>query len=332
MFRNLKVAHNRFRNHLAYYHRSTFVSGMPKVFSIEINNVCNLRCQFCPYQYMTRKKEFMSFVTFKKIIDEIKETTNFIFLHNFGEPLLHPQLVRFINYASSKGIKVGLSTNCTRLTAEKSIALLKSKLYLIILCVDGATKKTYEMLRKGGNYEKVMNNVDNFLNYRNRLGKIKRVYVQIIQVKENKNEIKKFMKHWENKYPDVGISIKPFDTFGGKIKMKSSLTIADSLKHKQRYPCKWLWDMTVILSNGDVALCCRDYDGKIIIGNVKKNTLKKIWNSLAIRKERQHQINGRFDNGLCNNCPEWIGNESNALYPFSRTFIKDTKKFKYGVD
>jgi radical SAM protein with 4Fe4S-binding SPASM domain len=326
------TAINRLIQQTAYYHRSPVVNAMPKIFAIELNNVCNLSCKFCPYKIMTRKKEFMSFKLFRKIISEAKGTTNFIFLHNYGEPLLHPQLVKFINYADSQGIKTGISTNCTLLDRNMANKILNSKLYLIILCLDGTDKKTYETLRKGGNYEKVVANIKYFLHQHEKLKERKRVTLQIVQSNDTKNDIKKFINSWKKEFPNIDIGSKPFDTFGGTIKPDSNYTIAGTLKHKQRYPCRWLWMQVVILANGDVSLCCRDYDGKIIVGNVMKNSIKDIWNSPEMKQYRIRQKLGFFDNGLCDNCPEWIGGKEDMLYPFSMQFINDIKKFKVGVD
>ena len=61
---------------------------------IEITNVCNLKCNFClPHN---RKNRFMNFEEFKIILDKIKPYTNYIYLHVKGEPLLHPDIDKFI--------------------------------------------------------------------------------------------------------------------------------------------------------------------------------------------------------------------------------------------
>ncbi|MCX6818625.1 MAG: SPASM domain-containing protein [Candidatus Aenigmarchaeota archaeon] len=326
----MKNALNQLKLQIAYYHRKSYVNAMPKVFGIELNNVCNLRCRFCPYKIMKRKKEFMPFNLFKKIIDEA-EGTNFVYLHDFGEPLLHPKLVQFINYADNKNIKVGISTNCTMLTPDKSDALLKTNLYLIILCIDGITKATYEKLRIGGNYEKVVRNVEYFLTRRSLLHHKCRANVQIIASEYTKKETDAFVKLWKTKYPSIEAGIKPFDTVGGVIEKSGDNTIDKELKHEKRYPCRWLWHQVQILSNGDVTLCCRDYDGKAVIGNIKKNSLKEIWNSNKMIEERNRQKNGQY-NELCIKCYEWIGEKQDNMYPFSMSFVKDVKKFKRGVD
>ena len=57
---------------------------------IEITNICNLNCSFCPKN--SRPKKFMSVEEFDTITDEISPLTNTICLHLMGEPLLHPNI------------------------------------------------------------------------------------------------------------------------------------------------------------------------------------------------------------------------------------------------
>ena len=54
---------------------------------IEITNICNLQCPFCPPH--NRENKYMTFEEFKTILDKIKPYTKHIYLHVKGEPLLH---------------------------------------------------------------------------------------------------------------------------------------------------------------------------------------------------------------------------------------------------
>ena len=78
---------------------------------IEITNVCNLNCSFC--QKIDRQLEFMNVETFKTIIKNIKEYTDYIYLHVKGEPLLHKDIYNFIDIAGKEGLKVNITSNGT---------------------------------------------------------------------------------------------------------------------------------------------------------------------------------------------------------------------------
>ena len=91
---------------------------------IEITNICNLSCSFCPKT--KRKMEFLSVDNFKIILEKIKPYTEYIYFHLMGEPLLNPNLEEFLEIAYEKGFKVNITTNGTLLKKTREI-LLKSK-------------------------------------------------------------------------------------------------------------------------------------------------------------------------------------------------------------
>ena len=76
---------------------------------IEITNACNLNCSFCIKN--SRKITYMSFDSYKKIIDKIKGYTREIYFHILGEPLMHPDVLEFIRYANDNDLLVNITTN-----------------------------------------------------------------------------------------------------------------------------------------------------------------------------------------------------------------------------
>ncbi len=78
---------------------------------IEITNLCNLSCSFCPKTQ--RKSTYMSQEYFERIIGEITPFTDYIYLHVKGEPLLHPMLGSFLSICNEHGLKVNITTNGT---------------------------------------------------------------------------------------------------------------------------------------------------------------------------------------------------------------------------
>ena len=88
---------------------------------IEITNVCNLNCDFCPHT--NRKKKFMSVDEFALIMEKIKGYTSYIYLHVKGEPLIHPELDKILKIANSYNLNVNITTNAR---------ILKDKLDIIV--------------------------------------------------------------------------------------------------------------------------------------------------------------------------------------------------------
>jgi sulfatase maturation enzyme AslB (radical SAM superfamily) len=94
---------------------------------IELTNVCNFDCTFCPKQEMTRNYEYMDFERVCGIIDEIAEykMAEKITFHVMGEPFMHPRFFEILEHAAQRGVKTGITTNGTYLDEEMGIKLEK---------------------------------------------------------------------------------------------------------------------------------------------------------------------------------------------------------------
>src|SRR4030065_587597 len=152
----------------------------------------------------------MDFDLYKGIIDESlrfgKRTT--IFFHKDGEPLLHPRLPEMIEYAVSRkaAYQTHLSTNAMLLEGKVLEDILKSGIDSIIVNLDAATPETYEKIKKVPGFEKVEQNVKNFIAMKRSLNLVKPlIRIKLIPVKENLGEIELFKKKWDKLADEVVI-------------------------------------------------------------------------------------------------------------------------------
>jgi len=107
---------------------------------IEITNVCNLDCSFCPKT--GRRKEFMSEPLFEKILQQLQGVTEHIYFHIMGEPLLHPQIGSFLDISHSLGFKVNLTTNGTLIDKTGDMLITKPALRLVSFSLHSFDKET----------------------------------------------------------------------------------------------------------------------------------------------------------------------------------------------
>ena len=161
--KKLNVLHNRMLQVASYGNRSPVSLGKPFAFQIEATNYCNLRCPMCPHDLMEREVGYMSFDLFKRVIDEVRDYSTEVRLHNMGESLFHRQIDQLIDYAKANGIKTVLSSNASALTERAAIKILDAGLDELLISFDGASKETYEFLREGARYDKVLEKVEAFL-------------------------------------------------------------------------------------------------------------------------------------------------------------------------
>ena len=101
---------------------------------IDPSNICNLHCPLCPTGQgrSDRSKGKMSFVNFRRIIDELGAYLYRVDLHNWGEPLLNDEIYRMISYARAHNIEVRVSSNLNVIDWVKAEKLVKSGLDVLI--------------------------------------------------------------------------------------------------------------------------------------------------------------------------------------------------------
>lgn len=288
-----------------------FQFKMPKRIIIETTNGCNLRCVACPTNLEmkgNRDVGFMSVPTFKRVIEQIRPGK--VLMNFAGEPLLNPNMGAFVKILSDNNIISFISTNGMLL--DKCYKdLVDNELKTMTIAIDGTTQKTYETYRKGGNLKKILNNMKLLLEYKKKKkSKYPYVDIQFIVMKQNEHEIPEIIEI-AKKYGADAVTLKTFSIFKENQKFAekfvpknekySRYTIKKNkfnIKGRQ-IPCNWV-KYTVVLWNGDITICCNDYLGKEIMGNINKTPFKDIWNSKKYFDERKKIIQRTLS--ICKNC------------------------------
>lgn len=332
---HLRYLWNYFRSERSYYTRSLDLPNRPFVFSIETTSFCNLRCVMCPYKDMTRPHEMMEPEVFRKVVDEVAGYNGIIWLHNLGEPLAHPRFDELIRYVKRAGLKCGISTNATLLNRARTERIFDSGLDKIVLCMDGITKETYERLREGANFEQVTANIEEFLHRKRELGqRTPQAIVQIIYMRETESQVPEFQHRWKGLADRL--LVKRFSTWADQVEGIAGLSDPEHRYEPEhsltdrRHPCAYLWRNVVVTVNGDVIPCCVDYDARMVMGNVRENTLEEIWHGEAFRSIREDHLAGRFLS-TCATCREWIGGPANPTYPLGRPVLGKLARLPHRV-
>ncbi len=264
---------------------------------IEITNACNKNCSFCSKS--TRKKVEMSPTDFEFIIMQVKNYTDYVYLHVKGEPLLHSRFEDIINICDKYNMNVNITTNGTFLPKQQEI-IANSK------CVRQINLSIHSLNDR--------NEINNILNSVNDIKKRKDIYFvyRYWTLKENlilkDNQILDVItKHYNlsiEKQQEIeqngNIKINKY-TFINKDKEFVWPSLNNQICNETGY-CYGLKTHIAILSDGTVVPCCLDAEGIINLGNIYKTKLEEILNS-----ERTMNIinafknNKKFEN-LCKHC------------------------------
>lgn len=270
---------------------------------IENTNICNGRCFMCPYPTMKRKKGTMSKKLYKNIINQTEKLNiKYINLHNFGEPLTDKNFSWKVKYAKSKNIlRVSTNTNGTLLTPKIAKDIINSGLDEIFISVDAFTKKTYQKIRIGLNYDLVQKNIKYLISLKKKLKTNKpKIIIDFLEFNLNKKETKKFLNKWKKLVDKVCIS--QIHDWSNKKKLNLDLSINNYVSFS-RSPCRLPFTEMLINWDGTISLCCQDIEGEIILGNAKKDSIASIWKNKNFEYIRKKHLNIDTNNlKLCQNC------------------------------
>ena len=288
----------------------------PRVFEIQTNNLCNGACLMCPISKVKNNKpERMSDELFEKIIKDIAENGTDAFVLPFlqNEPLMDNDLfkkLKLIKRMSNGKIATGFVTNGTLFTKEKIKELCEAGVDDVFFSIDASTEETYSKIRKGLNYNRVLENIENL-----RLANCKtNIIAEFLLQKDNYSELNDFKEYWGKK--GIKTFIQSVNNRAGTVSnfRDVSLTREDFSFRKNLTSileliitggCWELIDHFNVLCNGDVILCCNDYSRRTILGNVKNNSIKEIWNSQKYQSIREAIFNKDFEKiPECRSCSQ----------------------------
>lgn len=262
---------------------------MYKKIYIEITNDCNLSCLFCIKN--KRKKKYITLDEFKIILDKIENHTKYIYLHILGEPLIHPLINEFINYASNR-FKVNITTNgykINNIINNKNIRQLNISLQSYNE-IYGISLKEY---------------MDNIFNAVDVLRKYTYISYRIWVKNKYTSDIINMINNKYNINLDID-SIKNNTTISNNIFISVNEEFIwpdlNNNYYSEKGKCYALRDHIGILVDGSIVPCCLDSKGDIILGNIYKDNLDDI-----IKNDRyNNMLNGFMNNikveELCKKC------------------------------
>ncbi len=275
---------------------------LPEIVQVESTNLCNARCVFCPRDLMQRKQGVMDMDLYRKVVDETAALgISSVRLHNYGESLIDRQIVEKIRYAKAAGIReVGLISNGSLLTEPVARAVTEAGLDAINISVDAAGKEVFERTRVGLKYDRVMANIEGLVRVRQERGARRPKLILSFVRQDNTAEEQAFIDQWSRVADKVHIT--DLHNWAGTLHAQSDV----------RFPCYRPWLTFTVLWDGRVSLCCADFDGNVILGDVRTQSMAEVWNGDTFRAARRaHLDHGGPD--ICRACdlprkdsPMWI--------------------------
>jgi radical SAM protein with 4Fe4S-binding SPASM domain len=273
--------------------------NFPKAIQIETQSNCNSRCLYCPYSITSKKfkNSKLTEESFLKILEELKLYEPKIvapYLNN--EPLMDKDII--IRLWQIRKILpktfIDLATNGSLLNRELSIKLIEKELRIdeIKINIPSTDPEKYKKIT-GLDYKKTLDNIRNFINLIKNKGFNGIYRIVIVSATESKEEINFWRKE--------GIEAKIYKKISRGGIIDTGMLVKEEINGcKYNREKEWVH----ILSNGQVVLCCMDWNRQYILGDINEQSISEIWNSKKyseLRIKIQKSVHTDF---ICNNC-EW---------------------------
>lgn len=301
-------------------HRLPALYALPNTVYLETTSACNLNCVMCAAQRPSTKQlkpsGFINPRLFRRLVDEIVTdlpSVRWLYLHKDGEPLLHPQIVDLIEYASARHPDVTLVTNATLLTEEISRAILATRLQKIRFSVDGLNRATFERvriqlpaneyvhLRVPVSFDAVMANIERFLRLKGETGnRTLQVGLRTTDFKPTASQIAAYREYWQKRVSFVEVA--ELMSWSGAVGKEDAAA--------DRHACLAPWASLVIGWDGTLVPCCSyipDASGTGSLYDLESGTLLEALRAPHRRALMAAHLDGALqaEAPYCVDCRDW---------------------------
>ena len=292
----------------------------PAVVQVQTINRCNASCRMCPYPttLALEPREVMEDAIYSKIAAECADAAE---LYDFvpmaqNEPLLDVKLAARIAEFKAQAQPhqmVELVTNGSALTPARFQQLSDAGLDLLTVSVNADSEKTYQRVMDGLQWSRLLA----LLEHLRQVGSAQvNVYLRYVKQQGNAHEARSFVRRWQRHFNlmmyDVNNRAGAVTNYAQVATVKHAFTrrLRRWLGPRLFKVCPHVFSMMAIMQNGDVLLCGNDWYEREVVGNVKHQSLRAIYNSPRMQEVRELMRQGRYDEiAPCRNCSfrhEWL--------------------------
>lgn len=263
---------------------------------LEISNLCNLRCSFCPGTM--RSPKAMSEDEFCSLLPKLRPWTDFLYFHLMGEPLCHPLLGRFLALADEAGFRVILTTNGTLLARQQQLLLSAPALHKVNISLHAFEANDLAMP-----FSQYLSQCFAF----GQQAQGKKLVVYRLWndggANERNQEILTAMQatfpgEWHTERRGTRIGDRIYLEHGEKFDWPD----LEAPEGSHQVFCYGLRDQLGVLADGTVVPCCLDHEGDLSLGNLFSQSMEEILSGPRAMAIREGFQNRQAPEELCRKC------------------------------
>ena len=283
-----------------YLFRRQKLAFMPEYIALEVTNVCNFKCAFCPQSdpqhHLIVPKSFLDKETCALFLRKIREAgicTNLMHWTLDGEPFMNKQFAELVAVSAEYGFtNTYFASNGMLCTMDRLLEFPLDKVRLNIAIDFCSDKEYFEEVRGTKNsWVHVKANVENILSD----PRTQNVGLELTDISSfSQHDPGKLKEAFEalqklfGKHRNIQYRTRTFHNATGFLQWKPK-------KNKNYHLCPYPWTHFRIASNGDIVICCRDLDHKTVLGNLKTQTVAEIWNGALMQEVRRNLLEKKPD-------------------------------------
>jgi len=290
---------------------------------MEVTTKCNYSCIICPREKLTRKIETMSLGLFKYLFDKINSESsqyNTLTFPGLGEPLLDETLDDKIIYAKKHNYTVLMLTNGSLLTVDRFKQLESIGMDSIRVSIYGNSSESYNAVHG-------TKDMDLFKEIKSNLTEISRIKAKTSLLLTynvvdgcNDSALESWIEYWKDKV-DLLEVWRPHNWVDGRDYR--------AVQREKLLTCGRPWKTPLqIQVDGTVNMCCFDFDGKLLLGDLQKQTLEEIFGALMFNKILKHHTSGDYKGSrlICENCDQRNMEKTESMIYNSKYDIQERVK------
>jgi len=287
----------------------------PWVINVDPASACNFKCGYCFQSSGDMKtKGIMQWSTYKRIIKDIGEfdkPIKTLRLYAFGEPLLNPHFAKMVKYAKDKGVcgDIDTTTNASQLTKELICNIIDAGLDRINISIVGMNSEQYKKFSNAKvDFDRLVENISYLYENRRKCT----VFIKINRDLISSEDASKFYKTF--KPIADGVALEHVMDCWYDVNMAGVETNRKVGVYGQPLTyvnvCPYIFYSFCVQFDGEVSPCFLDWNRKLVVGDIREESLRDIWNGYRLNDFYKVMLLGqRKHMYICKSCNQLVAGQ-----------------------
>jgi molybdenum cofactor biosynthesis enzyme MoaA len=258
-----------------------------KYVSLEAHTVCNQACYFCPVSIAPREDYFMPTELYERIVGELaawRQTIEAVFMINYNEPTVDPRFVDQVQTIKAAGLPPAVLTNASGLTPERIDALVAAGgLRYLSINLSTLDRERYRRERGGDHLDLVLRNLDHAMD------KPLADQMDMVVLGTGNDDHRRDFEEISRRFAGSRFEVKYYEVMD----RAGYLQIGHKPASRDRRLCgcdnvgSRPLQHIHITPRAACVLCCEDYDGKYVVGDLTRESVHEVLTGPAMATMRR---------------------------------------------